>query len=131
MTDGWRQQMIQFAGAHVRSRHPTWMYLFQWESPVLPQLKAAHGIDGSFYFDNTEAIPITRGNPVALALAGKTSKAWSNFAHTGRPTAPGLPAWPEYSLARRETMVFDGQTRVENDPLATDRKLREQVTPLV
>lgn len=131
MTDGWRQQMIQFAEAHARSGHPTWMYLFQWESPVLPYLKAAHGIDGSFYFDNTEAIPITQGNPVALALAGKASKAWCSFARSGRPAAPGLPAWPQYSLARRETMVFDGQTRVENDPLSSDRKLREQVTPLV
>lgn len=131
MTDGWRQQMIQFAEAHVRSGAPTWMYLFQWESPVLPWLRAAHGIDGSFYFDNTEAIPITKGNPGAAMIANRASTAWASFARTGKPTAEGLPAWPQYSLEKRETMVFDTPIRVESDPLSSDRQLREKVTPLV
>ena len=39
------------------------MYLFTWESPVVPTLRSCHGIDASFYFGNTEVLPMTKGNP--------------------------------------------------------------------
>jgi len=131
MTDTWRQSMIQFAEAHIQGRGgSTRMYLFTWESPVLPYLRAAHGIDGSFYFDNTEFLEITRGNAEAKALATRASAAWASFARSGTPSARNLPAWPEYSVARRETMVFAGTPHVENDPLRDDRLLREKLTPL-
>jgi para-nitrobenzyl esterase len=129
LTDTWRQAELQLADAHVRSGGPTWMYLFEWESPVLPWLHAAHGIDGSFYFDNTEALPITQGNPQARALAAKASTAWANFARNGTPTAPGLD-WPRYTAEKRETLIWAVPTRVEDNPLASDVALRDRVTPL-
>jgi para-nitrobenzyl esterase len=94
-------------------------------------MKAAHGIDGAFYFDNTDAIPITAGNPVAAALATKASTAWAQFAATGTPSAPGLPDWPQYKLPERETMVFSAEPHVESDPLGADRQLRERLAPPV
>ncbi len=127
MTDGWRKDMIELAEAHAAgSNAGTYMYLFTWESPVLPYLKAAHGIDGSFYFDNTDMLDITKDNPQATRLAGLASAAWASFARTGKPAAEGLTSWPRYEVDRRATMILDSEPRVENDPLADDRKLRSE-----
>jgi para-nitrobenzyl esterase len=104
------------------------MYLFHWESPVLPWLRSAHGIDGSFYFDNTQLLPISQDQPPAQLLAHRTSTAWATFAATGVPAAPGLPHWPAYTLARRETMIFAPDPHIESDPLGKDRELRVRVT---
>ncbi len=123
MTDGWRKDMIGLAEVHAKAGGPTWMYLFQWESPVLPYLHASHGIDGGFYFDNTETLPITQGNPFAKAIAARASAAWARFARTGAPGAD----WPQYDAAKRATMVWDTKPHVENDPLSADRKLRERI----
>ncbi len=129
MTDAsMRFPSIQLAEAHVRAGGaPTFMYLFTWESPVLPHLHAAHGIDGTFYFGNTESVTIAAGNPEAQALSAKTSAAWAHFAGAGEPAAPGLPAWPRYSLENRETMIFSAAPRVENDPMREDRLMRERM----
>lgn len=131
MTDSMmRMGAIELAEAHVKSgKGPTWMYQFEWESPVLPYLHAAHGIDGSFYFDNTEALPITQGNAGARLLAAKTSGAWSSFARTGVPSARRLPAWPQYTLERRQTMIWNAPPHVEADPMKADRELRQRLTP--
>jgi para-nitrobenzyl esterase len=122
-----RYPSIKFAEARLRGGGPTWMYMFTWESPVLPHLHAAHGIDGTFYFNNTESVNIAAGNTEAQALAGKTSAAWSNFAKDGAPSAPGLPQWPQYTVERRETMIFSAEPHIESDPLGPDRQLRERL----
>jgi para-nitrobenzyl esterase len=130
MTDTMRMGAIELAEAHVNSRSgPTYMYQFEWESPVLPHLRAAHGIDGSFYFNNTEGLEITRGFADAQLLAAQASTAWANFAKTGQPAAANLPAWPEYTVEARDTMILAAPARVESDPLKADRELRERVTP--
>lgn len=130
MTDTMRMGAIELAEAHANSRSgPTYMYQFEWESPVLPHLGAAHGIDGAFYFNNTEGLEITRGFPDAQVLAGQASTAWANFAKTGEPAAAGLSAWPQYTPESRETMILASAPRVESDPLGADRVLRERVTP--
>jgi para-nitrobenzyl esterase len=127
MTDSWRKDMIELAEAHAgASKAGTYMYLFTWESPVLPHLKAAHGIDGSFYFDNTDMLDITRGNAQAARLAGLASEAWASFARSGEPVAEGLTSWPRYDAERRATMILGSEPRVENDPLGEDRKLRSE-----
>jgi para-nitrobenzyl esterase len=128
MSDGMRMGAIELAEAHVKAGGaPTYMYLFTWETPVLPHLKAAHGIDGTFYFDNTESVDMAKGNTKAQALASKASTAWANFARSGKPSAPGLPAWPEYSLEKRETMVLSDEPHIESDPLKEDRLLRTRL----
>lgn len=132
-SDSMRMGEIELAEAQAQAGPknggaPAYMYLFDWQSPVLPHLKAAHGIDGAFYFDNTEALPITEKNPSAQLLARRASTAWANFAKTGKPAAPGLPAWPAYTLAKRETMILGTEPHVENDPLGKDRELRVRTT---
>jgi para-nitrobenzyl esterase len=114
---------IRMAEAHIRGGGPTYMYLFTWQSPKIPHLLSAHGIDGTFYFDNTDKVEMTRDNPEATALAAKLSRAWAGFARTGVPTSPGPEPWPQYDEKRRATMIFSATPHVEDDPLGADRLL--------
>ena len=48
------------------------------------------------------------------------------FARSGDPNHAALPAWPRYSLARRETMRFDDPPTPAEDPRGAERRLWEQ-----
>ena len=129
LSDRMRMGSIELVEAHVRGGGaPTYMYLFTWESPVLPHFKSGHAIDTTFYFDNTDTVGIAKGNPEAQELASKASTAWATFARNGKPSAPGLPDWPEYTLENRETMILSADPDVENDPMRADRLLRERLS---
>jgi para-nitrobenzyl esterase len=56
-------------------------------------------------------------------LSATAHAAWVAFVKTGKPAAPGMPAWPTYDAARRQTMILGYQPRVESDPLGTERVL--------
>ncbi len=128
MSDRTRMGSIELAEAHIRGGGPgTYMYLFTWESPLMPLLGSAHGIDGTFYFDTTESVEIAAGIPEARRLAGAASAAWAAFARDGAPGSDGLPAWPQYTLEERQTMVLSSAPHIERDPLAADRKLWQEV----
>ena len=64
---------------------------------------------------------MTSGSPDAPALADKVSSAWIAFARTGDPNTPKLPRWPAFNPKDRPTMVFNNQSKVENDPLREQR----------
>lgn len=64
-------------------------------------------------FDRLQQIP----------LADQMSAAWANFAKTGKPSASGLPAWPAYDTKIRPAMIFDHESRIENDPRGAQRRL--------
>jgi len=50
------------------------------------------------------------------------SQAWLAFARTGDPKR--RPAhWPAYDPQGRATMMFDLESRIENDPMAEVRKI--------
>ena len=117
------------AEAHIRGGGaPTYMYLFTWESPSLPHMKSAHGIDGSFYYDNTEHVGMAKGDAVASRLGARASSAWASFARSGDPAHSSLGPWPQYTLDERATMVLSGEPKVENDPMTADRLLWEKLT---
>src|SRR4029079_11993739 len=80
------------------------------------RLQAHHAMDLPFVFDTTAVADSTRDAPGAQELAAVVSATWANFARTGSPANPGLPAWPTYTPERRATMVFDSECRVVADP---------------
>jgi para-nitrobenzyl esterase len=55
-------------------------------------------------------------------LADVVSAAWAAFAHTGNPSTPSH-AWPAFDPTARQTMVFDRESRVVNDPYGEERRL--------
>ena len=51
------------------------------------------------------------------------SEALIRFARTGDPSGGSIGVWPRYDLTRRATMMFDNESRVENDPRKAEREL--------
>lgn len=98
---------------------PAFLYSFYWMQPLTAgRMHSPHGSEIAFAFGNLE---FARGeNPQALAAS--MSAAWTTFARTGNPGTSAL-TWPAYDPVSRPTMIFDRQSRVENDPRGELRKL--------
>jgi para-nitrobenzyl esterase len=98
------------------------LYYFRWESPLEGgRLKSPHTIEIPFAFDNVKISRLTATSPDAPALADKVSDAWIAFARKGDPNTPKLPRWPAFNPKDRPTMVFNNQSKVENDPIREQR----------
>lgn len=93
---------------------PVYMYLFDWQSPVMDgKYKAIHCMELAFVFNNIARCEnMTGGTPAAHALASKVSQAWINFARFGNPNHKGLPNWPAYNASNTATMHFDNKCSV-------------------
>ena len=99
-----------------KSKAPVYTYLFTYEYPVNGGVTAFHCSEIAFAFHALSEPHIriaTGGAPAALGLQDKVSQAWVSFARTGNPSQAGL-AWKPYSLAGRETMVFDTVSEVRS-----------------
>lgn len=105
---------------HAQGEAPVFMYLFAWETPVMDgRLKACHALDIPFVFDNlASARRFTGDLPECQAIADKMSEFWLTFARTGVPGSD----WPAWTPAERATMIFDRESRVENDPASLQRQ---------
>ena len=101
---------------------PVFLYYFRWETPVDGgRLKSPHTIEIPFAFDNIKASRLTSSSPDAQALADRVSESWIAFARKGNPNTSRLPQWPAFNPKDRPTMVFNNESRVENDPLRESR----------
>jgi para-nitrobenzyl esterase len=104
----------------AQAQAPVYVYHLEWLSPVRGgKLRCPHGLDIPLVFDNVDKAQSYVGDgPAPQALADKMSAAWVAFARSGKPEAPGLPAWAPYEGTRRATMVFDTESRLVDDPNA-------------
>ncbi|MGH9146248.1 MAG: carboxylesterase/lipase family protein, partial [Vicinamibacterales bacterium] len=111
---------------------PVYLYYFRWETPVDGgRLKSPHTIEIPFAFDNVKiAQRLTGGGPEAMALADKVSDGWIAFARTGNPHTSKLPRWTPFDATDRPTMVFDNESKVENDPIRHERAVMFRVLNL-
>jgi para-nitrobenzyl esterase len=101
---------------------PVYLYYFRWESPIEGgRLRSPHTFEIPFVFDTVKVARLTASSPEAPALADKVSDAWIAFARTGDPNVPKLPRWPAFDPKTRPTMVFDNESKVENDPIREER----------
>ncbi|TCS16637.1 carboxylesterase family protein [Caulobacter sp. BK020] len=94
------------------------------------ELGSMHASDIPLVF-NTVASPDTLAGSRAdrFAAARNVSTMWANFARTGRPAAPGQPAWPAYDLKARSTMVLDVACTVVSDRFGAERRAWAKVDP--
>ncbi len=105
---------------------PAYLYSFYRHSPVQNgRFFAPHASEIPFVFDTLAKAanivgPVT---PEAQRLADLMSATWANFARTGVPRAPGVPAWTPYNARTRPTMIWDHKPRMENDPRSEQRKM--------
>ena len=120
----WPGHVIQ-AEERAKIGAPTWMYQLDFPSPQFGGvLGAFHTLDIPLVFDNVGAAGSQTGTGAeARKLAGRMADAFVALARTGDPNCASNPPWPQYDLDRRETMIFDTQTRVVSDPRREERLL--------
>jgi len=122
----------------IQAGAPAFAYRFDWETPEGGgHMRSPHTIEIPFVFNNIKiAGPLISKMTEAYALADKVSAAWVSFARTGNPNTTGapatasLPTWPAYSVKSRDTMLFNNESRVEQDPDRGPRLVMEQVLKL-
>ena len=115
-----RAPSLRFAEEHVEAGGPTYVYLFDWQSPLLDGwVGAAHVIEIPFVFGlaGSEALQMFTGaGPEADALSAAMMGAWTAFARGQEP-------WERYDLARRATRLFGREVRTVDDPRAEERQV--------
>ncbi len=123
-----RSTKIMLAQKLEKAKAPVYSYLFNYEYPVNGGVTPFHTAEIAFAFHalGEPHVRIATGGAAAgLALQELVSTAWLNFARTGNPSQPAL-AWQPYSVAGRETMVFDAASAMR--PYNDDR-LQELLQP--
>lgn len=93
---------------------PVYMYMFNWESPVLDGiLRSTHCMEIPFVFNNADRhASMTGGGTQAMELASKMSHCWAEFARCGKPSAEGLPEWEPFEAEKRAVMFFDNTCKM-------------------
>jgi para-nitrobenzyl esterase len=123
-----RSAITQAERKAALGKAPAYMYLWAWESPGFGgKFGAVHGLDVAASFYNVRDTIVGVGSPGGKVMCERLASAWVAFARTGDPNNPRIPRWPAYDAATRATMVFDTDTRVENDPRGEIRKFWEQM----
>ena len=118
------------AGAFAAQGLPAWEYRFDYVGEALKARSpngAAHASEIPYVFDKYGPGYIAMVTPSHTGEASDKDKAvartihsyWLNFAKTGDPNGPGLPAWPRYDPAKDQLMLFrgDGVAAATPDPL--------------
>lgn len=118
--------MVTADARSANTTAPVYNYLLLWKSDVDESTKGSfHGLDIPLAFKNIELGKHWTGtSDEAKNLAEKMSSAWINFAKTGNPNDPSLPAWKAYSRENGEVMIFDKEPKILNNH---DRELMQLI----
>lgn len=104
---------------------PVWMYRFDWQSPAYNgMLKACHAMEIAFVWNTLNkpgTVNLTGDSPDRQQVANQMHQAWIAFARNGNPNTTEVPTWPAYNMETRETMIFNTDSKVEQDPGASLR----------
>jgi para-nitrobenzyl esterase len=119
------------ANAFAAKGSPVYLYRFSYvQAAMREQLRAGapHGGEIAYVFDTLSAGPGGAPTPEDQAVARMAHSYWVNFAKTGDPNGPGLPAWPRHDPGKDLIFDFraDGSAGAAPDP----RKARLDVTQL-
>jgi para-nitrobenzyl esterase len=118
----WRAAIIE---AEERARAGAPAFAYQLGSGAT--FRAPHTADIPLVFDNVRQPGGAALGPAAQRMADQMSKGFLAFARTGDPNCRALPRWTPYTLPRRQTMVFDLASRLQDDPRGAERRLFEKV----
>ena len=123
----WRGAVIE-AEERAKADSPAYAYQLDWVSPRdAGKFGAPHASDIQLVFDNIDKPGATATGPQAQQMADQMSETFIAFARTGNPNNKLIPRWEMYALPRRQTMVFNVPSRLEDDPRGAERRLFAKV----
>uniref|UniRef100_UPI002ADDAC3E carboxylesterase/lipase family protein n=1 Tax=Tepidiforma sp. TaxID=2682230 RepID=UPI002ADDAC3E len=121
-----RAGALRLAEAQAAHQRGTYVYLFTYASPARRgALGACHALELPFVFGTLDAPTQDRfagRGPGVQRLSEQMMDAWIAFARGGDPSHPGIGRWEPYDPVRRPTMVFDLESRLEEDPYGEERR---------
>jgi para-nitrobenzyl esterase len=99
-----------------------WSYLYRMPAPAYGgRYGVPHGSDVGPSLHEVRGA-LNGPNAETLHLADQMAGAWVAYAITGNPNNPKTPNWPAYDLKTRTTMVWDRESKAQNDPRGTFRE---------
>ncbi len=119
--------------AQVQGRHDprVFSYLFTWRSPAMQgALGSCHALELGFVFGTNHLPGMTAfagTGPAVEKLAVQMQDAWLAFARSGDPGCESVGTWADYTEARRSTMVFGANTKLEDAPRDEERRAWDAV----
>jgi len=123
----WRGAVIE-AEERAKSGSPAYAYQLDWATPKdSGKFGAPHGSDIQLVFDNIDKPGATAIGPHAQPMADQMSETFIALARSGNPNNKLIPRWERYTLPRRQTMVFNVPSHLEDDPRAAERRLFAKV----
>jgi para-nitrobenzyl esterase len=131
LSDRTRRQSIMIAEMKAaQNEAKAWLYQLMWNTPVMDGLlRSPHSLDLPMIFDiamGERWKPYTGAVPAADRVAKAMSRAWVEFARSGDPGTSEL-AWPDYSLRRRDVMLFDEDSTFALDAFRETRLFWDDV----
>ena len=124
----WRGAIIE-AEARARQGAPAYAYQLDWGSPEDGgKWGAFHTLDIPLMFGTLTAPgSLTGDGDAARRVSSTMQQALLAFARGGDPNYSGMARWEPYTMVRRQTMVFDVESRLADDPRGAERRLFEKV----
>jgi para-nitrobenzyl esterase len=119
------------ANAFAANGSPVYLYRFSYVQAAMRERMRAgapHGGEIAYVFDTLSAGRGGAPTPEDQAVAGMAHGYWVNFAKTGDPNGPGLPAWPRHDPGK--DLIFDFRADGSAGAGPDSRKARLDVTQL-
>ena len=124
----WRAAIVE-AELRAAQGSPAFAYQLDWGSPQDGgKWGAFHTLDIPLMFGTLGARESLTGDGAeARRMSTIMQGALLAFARSGDPNHPDLARWEPYTLPRRATMVFNVESRLEDDPRGAERRLFAKV----